>query len=218
MLGRLAADCRGARCSWACSWSCRCSWCSSRRCAKGVERLRRRRSPIPCAWAAIRLTLLVAAIAVPLNLVFGVAAAWAIAKFEFRGKSTLITLIDLPFAVSPVIAGLIFVLLFGAQGWFGGISAGAPHPHHLRRARHRAGHHLRHLSVRRPRTHPADAGAGQGRGGDRAVARRQRLADLLARHACPIFAGACCTACCSAMRARWANSARSRWSPATSAA
>jgi sulfate/thiosulfate transport system permease protein len=73
----------------------------------------------PAALAAIRLTLTVAAIAVPLNLVFGVTAAWAIAKYEFRGKSTLITLIDLPFAVSPVIAGLIYVLLFGAQGWFG---------------------------------------------------------------------------------------------------
>ena len=69
--------------------------------------------------AAIRLTLLVAAIAVPLNLVFGVAAAWAIAKFEFRGKSLLITLIDLPFSVSPVVAGLVYVLLFGAQGLFG---------------------------------------------------------------------------------------------------
>ena len=74
----------------------------------------------PMAWAAVKLTLMVAAIAVPFNLVFGVAAAWAIAKFEFRGKSTLITLIDLPFAVSPVIAGLIFILLFGAHGWFGG--------------------------------------------------------------------------------------------------
>ncbi|MFZ5724417.1 MAG: sulfate ABC transporter permease subunit CysW [Pseudomonadota bacterium] len=73
----------------------------------------------PDALAAIRLTLIAAAIAVPLNLVFGVAAAWAIAKHEFRGKSFLITLIDLPFAVSPVIAGLIYVLLFGAQGWFG---------------------------------------------------------------------------------------------------
>lgn len=72
------------------------------------------------ALSAIRLTLLAAAIAVPLNLVFGVAAAWAIAKFEFRGKQILITLIDLPFSVSPVIAGLVFVLLFGAQGWFGG--------------------------------------------------------------------------------------------------
>jgi len=69
--------------------------------------------------AAIRLTLLTAAIAVPLNTVFGVAAAWAIAKFEFRGKSFLSALIDLPFSVSPVIAGMLFVLLFGAQGWFG---------------------------------------------------------------------------------------------------
>ena len=73
----------------------------------------------PMAWSAIKLTLLVALIAVPLNVVFGLTAAWAIAKFEFRGKSTLITLIDLPFAVSPVIAGLVFILLFGAHGWFG---------------------------------------------------------------------------------------------------
>ena len=73
----------------------------------------------PAALAAIRLTLTVALIAVPLNLVFGVAAAWAIAKYEFRGKSMLVTLIDLPFAVSPVISGLIYVLLFGAHGWFG---------------------------------------------------------------------------------------------------
>jgi sulfate transport system permease protein len=74
----------------------------------------------PMAWSAVKLTLNVAAIAVPCNLVFGVAAAWAIAKFDFRGKSALITLIDLPFAVSPVIAGLVFILLFGSHGWFGG--------------------------------------------------------------------------------------------------
>ena len=73
----------------------------------------------PDALAAIRLTLLVAAIAVPLNVLFGLAASWAIAKFQFPGKSVLITLIDLPFAVSPVISGLIFVLMFGLQGWFG---------------------------------------------------------------------------------------------------
>jgi len=73
----------------------------------------------PDALAAIRLTLIAAAIAVPLNLVFGVAAAWAIAKFEFRGKSLLTTFIDLPFSVSPVIAGLIYVLMFGAHGWLG---------------------------------------------------------------------------------------------------
>ncbi|MBP6131940.1 sulfate ABC transporter permease subunit CysW [Thauera sp.] len=71
------------------------------------------------ALSALRLTLLAATIALPLNLVFGVCAAWAIAKFEFRGKHFLITLIDLPFSVSPVIAGLIYVLVFGAQGWFG---------------------------------------------------------------------------------------------------
>ena len=73
----------------------------------------------PAALSAIWLTLLTAAIAVPANLVFGLAAAWAIAKFDFRGKSFLVTLIDLPFAVSPVVSGLIYVLLFGMQGWFG---------------------------------------------------------------------------------------------------
>lgn len=73
----------------------------------------------PDAWAAIRLTLLTAVVAVPLNLVFGVAAAWAIAKHDFLGKSFLTTLIDLPFSVSPIVAGLIYVLVFGAQGWFG---------------------------------------------------------------------------------------------------
>ncbi|MCB8747319.1 sulfate ABC transporter permease subunit CysW [Rhodoferax sp. U2-2l] len=73
----------------------------------------------PDAWSAIRLTLLTAAVAVPLNLVFGVAAAWAVAKYEFKGKAFLTTLIDLPFSVSPVVAGLIYVLMFGAQGWIG---------------------------------------------------------------------------------------------------
>ena len=73
----------------------------------------------PDTRAAIRLTLLTAGIAVPVNTAFGICAAWAIARFEFPGKSLLITLIDLPFAVSPVIAGLVFVLLFGANGWFG---------------------------------------------------------------------------------------------------
>jgi sulfate/thiosulfate transport system permease protein len=82
----------------------------------------------PMAWAAVKLTLLVAAIAVPLNLLFGVAAAWAVAKFDFRGKSALITLIDLPFAVSPVIAGMIFILVFGTHGWFGGFLKA----HHIR--------------------------------------------------------------------------------------
>ncbi len=73
----------------------------------------------PNSWSAIRLTLIVAAIAVPLNTIFGICAAWAIAKFNFRGKSLLITLIDLPFSVSPVVAGLMFVVLFGMNGFFG---------------------------------------------------------------------------------------------------
>ncbi|MEF2966309.1 sulfate ABC transporter permease subunit CysW [Paenibacillus sp. M1] len=73
----------------------------------------------PDALSALRLTLLVAAITVPLNTIFGVAAAWAITKFKFRGKQILVTLIDLPFAVSPVIGGLIYVLVYGAHGWFG---------------------------------------------------------------------------------------------------
>src|SRR5580765_434716 len=73
----------------------------------------------PDTLSAIKLTLLTAAIVVPANTIFGICAAWAIAKFEFRGKSLLITLIDLPFAVSPVIAGLVLIMLFGAHGWFG---------------------------------------------------------------------------------------------------
>jgi len=73
----------------------------------------------PDALSAMTLTLIAAAISVPLNLVFGVAAAWAVTKFDFRGKQVLVTLIDLPFSVSPVVAGLVYVLMFGAQGWFG---------------------------------------------------------------------------------------------------
>jgi sulfate transport system permease protein len=73
----------------------------------------------PDTLSAVKLTLLVAAISVPLNAVFGVAAAWCVARFEFRGKNALLTLIDLPFSMSPVVSGLVWVLLFGAQGWFG---------------------------------------------------------------------------------------------------
>ena len=87
--------------------------------AKGVGAYARSLAE-PDAWAAIRLTLLTAGIAVPLNLVFGLAAAWAVAKFDFPGKTALVTMIDLPFSVSPVVSGLIYVLLFGAQGWLGG--------------------------------------------------------------------------------------------------
>ena len=117
-----------------------------------------------------------------LNLVFGVAAAWAVTKFQFRGKNMLMTLIDLPFAVSPVISGLIFVLLFGAQGVFGPWLQAGMTPHHFRRAGDRPGDRVRHLSVRRPRADPGHAGDGDraGRGG--LGAGRQRLADALARH------------------------------------
>jgi len=73
----------------------------------------------PDAWAAVRLTLITAAITVPLNLVFGVAAAWCIAKYKFRGKAFLTTLVDLPFSISPVVVGLMYVLVFGANGWLG---------------------------------------------------------------------------------------------------
>jgi sulfate/thiosulfate transport system permease protein len=82
----------------------------------------------PDARAAIRLTFLTAGLAVPLNLVFGLAASWAIAKFEFSGKALLISLIELPFAVSPVISGLVYVLLFGAQGWLGPYLWAGDHP------------------------------------------------------------------------------------------
>ena len=94
-------------------WCCRCLSCSSRPSPK-ASRCFSRRSPTAIRVAAIQLTLLVAAIAVPLNLVFGVCAAWAVAKYEFWGKAFLTTLIDLPFSVSPVVSGMIYVLLFGA--------------------------------------------------------------------------------------------------------
>ncbi len=121
----------------------------------------------PDVRAAIQLTLTVAAIAVPLNTVFGIVASWAIAKFEFVGKSLLVTLIDLPFSVSPVVAGLVYVLVFGVHGWFGPwltanniqIIFAVPGPG--------AGDDLCYLPVCRPRTHPADGGARKrgGRGG-----------------------------------------------------
>ena len=114
--------------------------------------------PEPEALSAIWLTLLVAALTVPANAVFGIAAAWAIARFDFRGKRLLTTLIDLPFAVSPVVAGMIFVLLFGRQGWFGPWLARARHQHHLRRTGHRPGDRVRVVPIRGARTHPGDAG------------------------------------------------------------
>jgi ABC-type sulfate transport system permease subunit len=115
------------------------------------------------ALSAIKLTLIAAAISVPLNLVFGVAAAWSITKFDFHGKNFLLTLIDLPFSVSPVIAGLIYVLVFGLQGW--------------------CGEWLRDLSLHRPGTDSADAGPGHRAGRSGARAGCEWLADLPPRHA-----------------------------------
>jgi hypothetical protein len=137
----------------------------------------------PDALAAIRLTLVAAAIAVPLNLAFGIAAAWAIAKFDFRGKSVLITLIDLPFSVSPVVSGLIYVLVFGLQGWLGPTLAGYDAKVifavpgivlatvFVTVALHRAG------------ADPAHAGAGPRGGRGRGAAGCQRVAAPVARHA-----------------------------------
>ena len=133
----------------------------------------------PNALSAIRLTLLVSAICVPLNLVFGLAASWAIAKFQFPGKSILITLIDLPFAVSPVISGLIFVLLFGMRGWLGPWLDEHNIQIIFRRPRRRVGDTVRHVSIRCSGSHPLDARAGQRRGAGRRVAGRQRLANIL---------------------------------------
>ena len=162
----------------------------------------------PDALSAVKLTLLAAVIAVPLNLVFGVAAAWAIAKFEFRGKHFLITLIDLPFSVSPVIAGLIYVLVFGAQGWFGPWLS----EHDIRIIFAVPGIVLATVFVTFPvrgaRTHSADAGAGQGGGRGRRGARRQRLADLLACHAAQHQVGPDVRRDPHATPARWASSAR----------
>ena len=170
------------------------------------------------ALAAIRLTLLVAAIAVPLNLVFGLAAAWAIAKFDFRGKSLLITLIDLPFSVSPVISGLVYVLLFGAQGWFGPwlqewdikIIFAVP------------GLVLATIFVTFPFVARELIPLMQEQGRDEEEAARSRWAPAAGRPSgaspCPTSPGGCSTACCCATPARWANSARSRWCRAISAA
>jgi hypothetical protein len=145
------------------------------------------------AWDAIKLTLITAAIAVPLNLVFGVAAAWSIAKFEFPGKRLLITFIDLPFSVSPVISGLIYRVAVRCPGLVRSVALGARHPDYLRRAGDRAGDHFRDLPFRRPRTDSADGSAGQrGRGSGRRP-RRLWLAGLLVYHAYPTSSGGCCT-------------------------
>lgn len=135
----------------------------------------------PDALAALKLTLIAVAISVPLNLLFGVAAAWCVSKFEFRGKSILVTLIDLPFSVSPVIAGLIYVLLFGAQGYFGEWLS----DHDIQIVFAVPGIVLATLFVTVPfvarELIPLMQEQGTRGGGSRPPARRQRLADVLAR-------------------------------------
>ena len=133
----------------------------------------------PDAWSAIKLTLIAALISVPLNLVFGVAAAWAIAKYEFRGKSFLTTLVDLPFSISPVVVGLMYVLVFGAQGWFGPWLQA----HDIKIIFAVPGDCVRDFPLHRARADSADAGARQRRRAGRHCAGRYWLADLLIRHA-----------------------------------
>ena len=165
----------------------------------------------PDALAAIRLTLIAAAIAVPLNMVFGIAASWAIAKFDFRGKNFLITLIDLPFSVSPVVSGLIYVLIFGLQGWLGQWLR----DHDIKIIFALPGIVLATIFV----TFPFVAREliplmiDQGRDEEEAAVSlgASRLEHLSAASRCPTSNGPCSMACCSAMRARWASSARCRW-------
>ena len=121
-------------------------------------------------------------------------AGWAIAKFDFRGKQLLMTLIDLPFAVSPVISGMVFVLLFGRQGFLGPWVARARHPDRLRGAGHRAGDDLRVVSVRRARDHPGDGGAGHDEKKRRRACSAPAAADVLPGHAAEHQVGRCSTA------------------------
>ena len=113
----------------------------------------------PDALSAIKLTLIVALLTVPLNALFGIAAAWAVTKFDFKGKSLLITIIDLPFAISPVIAGLVFVLLFSAHGLFGEFLFEHDIKITFRCTGYRAGHTICHVPVCCPGTNSANAGA-----------------------------------------------------------
>ena len=160
-----------------CSSCCRWPPCSPRRCGTGWRAVLAALAE-PDALAAIRLTLLVAAIAVPLNTVVRPGRRLVHRQVPLPRQGLLITLIDLPFSVSPVISGLVCVLLFGAPGLVGAVAAGARHADHLRPAGHRAGHGLRDLPLRGPQADSADAGAGTRRGGGRRHPGRHRLADV----------------------------------------
>jgi len=127
----------------------------------------------PDTRSALRLTLVVASVTVPLNLVFGVTASWAIAKFDFRGKNMLITLIDLPFAVSPVIAGLIYVLRVRRARLVWPMADRAQHPYYLCGSWHHPGHNLCHFSFVARELIPLMAGAGDRGGADCDLTRRK---------------------------------------------
>lgn len=171
----------------------------------------------PEALAAIRLTLLVAAISVGLNLLFGLVAAWAIAKFDFPGKTFLITLIDLPFSVSPVISGLVFVLLFGAQGYFGSWLR----DHDIQILFAVPGIALATTFVTFPFVARALIPLMQEQGTqeeEAAISLGASGLQTFFRVTLPNIKWGCSTASCSATPAPWASSARSRSSPATFAA
>ena len=158
---------------------------------EGLRRLLPPRSATRMRWPRCKLTLLAAAIAVPANLrLRRLRPAGRSRKFDFAGKNLLTTLIDLPFAVSPVISGMVFVLLFGRQGLLGPVDRRARHQDRVRRAGHRAGDDLRVVSVRGARDHPGHGShRHRGRRGG-AGARRQRAADVLPRHAAEHQVGA----------------------------
>ncbi len=164
----------------------------------------------PDAWAAIRLTLLVAAISVPVNLVFGVAAAWAIAKFEFKGKAVLTTLIDLPFSISPVISGLVFVLLFASHGLLGPWLSS----HNIQILFAVPGIVLATLFVTFPfvarELIPLMQEQGSG-DEEAAISLGQMAGKPSVMSPCPTSNGGFSTAFCSVMRGRWASLAQFLW-------
>ncbi len=129
----------------------------------------------PDTLHAIFLTVLTALIVVPVNMVFGVATAWAVARYEFPGRKLMISLIEIPFSVSPIVAGTIYLFLYGQQGLLGPTLQSLGRPGHVLDPGDRPRQPVRHRALRRPRADPADAGAGlRGRGG-RALARRLAL-------------------------------------------
>ena len=172
----------------------------------------------PDARSALELTLITAAVVIPLNAFFGMATAWAVTRFEFRGKRILLALIDLPFAVSPVVAGLCLVLLFGRDGWFApfldrfGLQVLFARPAII----------LATMFITFPFVARELIPLMEQQGSEEELAapfaRRRRTGRCSGASPCRTSNGRCCTACCCAVRARWASSARCRWCRATSVA